>query len=101
MFLCKRVLSIFIVIERIGAGVSSILLTGRLQPYKTNQDCHPNRVTPLVIALITIVITPTFLQPTLATADTNFPLTNSTIMMTIIANTTLSLLFRQINQSVV
>ncbi|HEY6757193.1 MAG TPA: extracellular solute-binding protein [Nitrososphaera sp.] len=53
-------------------------MSRRSQQYKTNQDRHPNMVTPLVIALITIVITPTFLQPTLVTADTNFPLTNST-----------------------
>jgi multiple sugar transport system substrate-binding protein len=53
-------------------------LSRRWQQYKTNQDCIPNRATPVVIALITIVITPTFLQPTLATADTNLPPINST-----------------------
>ncbi|MFL6490711.1 MAG: extracellular solute-binding protein [Nitrososphaera sp.] len=53
-------------------------MSRRRQQYKTNQDFIPNRVTPVVIALITIVITPTFLQPTLATADTNLPPINST-----------------------
>ena len=44
----------------------------------TNQYCIPNRVQ-VVIALITIIITPTtILQPTLATTATNLPPTNTT-----------------------
>jgi multiple sugar transport system substrate-binding protein len=53
-------------------------LSRRWQLCNTNQYCIPNRV-PVVIALITIIITPTtILQPTLATTATNLPPTNTT-----------------------
>ena len=53
-------------------------MSRRWQLCNTNQYCIPNRV-PVVIALITIIITPTtILQPTLATTATNLPPTNTT-----------------------
>jgi multiple sugar transport system substrate-binding protein len=53
-------------------------LSRRWQLCNTNQYCIPNRV-PVVIALITIIITPTtILQPTLATTATNLLPTNTT-----------------------
>jgi len=53
-------------------------LSRRWQPFSTNQYCIPNRV-PVVIALITIIITPTtILEPTLATTATNLLPTNTT-----------------------
>src|ERR671915_1688114 len=76
MFLCGDTVHI-ILVERTKAGVSTITLSIRLQLCNTNQYCIPNMV-PVVIALITIIITPTILQPTLATAATNLPPTNTT-----------------------
>ncbi len=53
-------------------------MSRRWQLCNTNQYCIPNRV-PVVIALITIIITPTtILQPTLATTATNLLPTNTT-----------------------
>ena len=42
-----------------------------------NQYCH-HRITPIAIVLMAIVITPTILQSTIATATTNLPHTNIT-----------------------
>jgi ABC-type glycerol-3-phosphate transport system substrate-binding protein len=71
-------LSIFIVVERTRAGVSTITLSRRWQLCNTNQGCIPNRCQVVVIALITIIITPIILQSALATAATNLPPTNTT-----------------------
>src|SRR5919112_2368106 len=68
-------LSIFIIVERT-SGSSTITLSKRGQLYKTSQYCIP-KMGLAVIALITIIITPTILQPILAT-PTNLPPTNTT-----------------------
>ena len=72
-----RTLSIFILVERTRAGVSTIILSRRWQLCKMNQYCISGMY-PVLIALITIIITPTILQSALATASTNLPPTNTT-----------------------
>src|SRR5918992_1553719 len=76
MFLCGDTVHI-ILVERTKAGVSTITLSIRLQLCNTYQYCTPNMV-PVVIALITIIITPTILQSALATTAANLPPTNTT-----------------------
>src|SRR5919107_2317384 len=61
----------------IRAGVSTIILTIKWQLYETSQYCILNRGL-IAVVLITIIITPTILQPVISTAA-NLPPSNRTI----------------------
>jgi multiple sugar transport system substrate-binding protein len=68
MLLSERICLYIIIVESTRAGVGTIVLTKRWQLCKASQYCIP-KMSPVVIALLMIIITPTILQPALATAN--------------------------------
>jgi multiple sugar transport system substrate-binding protein len=88
-------LSIFYRVESTRAGVSTIILTRRWQACNRNQYCIP-KMSPVVVALLMIIIitTPTILQPALATNSfTVVPSNQSSTFLDKTTNVTLRGLF--------
>jgi ABC-type glycerol-3-phosphate transport system substrate-binding protein len=68
MLLSETICLYIIIVESTRAGVGTIVLTKRWQLCKASQYCIP-KMSPVVIALLMIIITPAILQPALATAN--------------------------------